>query len=156
MQFEATLSSDSSVETQAMLEAVRSKLAPSLLPHFRKFRDELIAEHAKDVGHEGDVPAANDSGVSTPVHGASADNGLRSEHKGSSVAAADDAAPQASAKPAPKLSTAKAEVVADLSIRRDDLWDLLTNPGRIPMWSRAPAQVGIRSAFMVAMLQHVF
>lgn len=135
--YSATMSSSSSVETQALLEAVRSHLAPSLLPHFHQFRDELVASHARDLGHDSTASpsggeSASASGVSTPVS--------KSAGAAISSAASSESKP-AEKKPTSALSTTNVTVEAELSIRRDDLWDLLTNPGRIPMWTRAPAQL---------------
>ena len=126
------MTSSTSISTQSMLEAVRSQLVPSLLPFFHKFREELIASHAKDLGHEGsnDGTPTSGSGISTPKDGNASQNT-------SSISAT-----KAPKKEDPSsLSTTKVNVESDLSIRSDDLWDLLTNPGRIPMWTRAPAQL---------------
>ena len=125
------MSTPPSVDTTALLEAVRHGLVPLLLPAFHSFRDELIAEHAKDVGHDSVSPAsgsAQGSGVSTPLQGTT------SAQNGKSETSSKDAASSG-------LSTTKVTVDADLGIQKEDLWDLLTNPGRIPMWTRAPAQV---------------
>lgn len=137
--FRVEMTSATSVITQSMLEAVRSQLAPSLLPSFHKFRDELIASHAKDVGHEGsnEGTPTSGSGVSTPK-----DTGV--SQKSSTAASSSTSTTNVPKKEeSSKLSTTKVEVESDLSIRSDDLWDLLTNPGRIPMWTRAPAQLSL-------------
>jgi activator of HSP90 ATPase len=123
------MSTNSSVETQAMYEAVRSQLVPSLLPHFHSYRSELIKANAKDLGHEDSTstPVASSGATATQV----ASNTSSSEKKETSTAKSGSSS----------LSTTKAEVEADLSISKEDLWDLLTNQARIPMWTRAPAQV---------------
>lgn len=139
--YSATMSSSSSVETQALLEAVRSHLVPILLPHLHQFRDELVSSHARDVGHDSTASpsggeSASASGVSTPIPQAAT-------AAPSASSATASAAKPTEKKPASKLSTTNVTVEAELSIRRDDLWDLLTNPGRIPMWTRAPAQLSL-------------
>lgn len=117
-----------------MYEAVRAHLAPSLLPVFHAFREQLIQANAKDLGHE-DNASPSTSGATTP-HNVK-QNGT------STPATASTTVPtaQKSKTSSSGLSTTKVEVEADLSIRREDLWDLLTNQARIPMWTRAPAQV---------------
>lgn len=128
------MTTSSSVETQALYEAVRSQLAPSLLPSFHAFREQLIQANAKDLGHEDGASPLATSGASTPQ--TVAKNGV----------AAATAPKETKAKTGSSgLSTTKVEVEADLSIRKEDLWDLLTNQARIPMWTRAPAQVSLRS-----------
>lgn len=143
--YDATMTTATSVETQALLEAVKQHLAPSLLPHFHRFRDELISSHAKDVGHD---DGAAQSGGSAPGSGTGTPQTGGTQASASSAAAASTKSTSATGKSDGKakesgsgLSTTKVEVEADLSVRRDDLWDLLTNPGRIPMWTRAPAQM---------------
>ena len=137
-QYEVSMSSASNVETQAMFEAVRTNLAPSLLPHFHSYRDQLIQANAKDLGHDNDS-SAGVSGTSTPTTG-SKPNGS----SGSAAAPTPEKKETKAAGTSSGLSTTKVEVEAELSIRREDLWDLLTNQARIPMWTRAPAQVSQR------------
>ncbi|PWN32107.1 uncharacterized protein FA14DRAFT_162362 [Meira miltonrushii] len=135
--YRVEMTSATSVATQSMLEAVRSHLAPSLLPYFHKFRDELVATHAKDVGHEGsnEGTPTGGSGVSTPKDTSAAQTSSNTAATSTSTSSAPKKEESS------KLSTTKVDVESDLSIRSDDLWDLLTNPGRIPMWTRAPAQL---------------
>lgn len=129
------MSTSSNVETQAMQEAVRTKLAPSLLPHFHSYREQLIQANAKDLGHDDNGTSSSAaSGSSTPI--SSAQNGK--ESAGSVIEKKDS---KSSNKSGGGLSTTKVEVEAELGIRKEDLWDLLTNQARIPMWTRAPAQV---------------
>mgnify|MGYP001758476000 FL=1 len=119
--FETELNSESSDDARALYEAVRSRLVPQVVEQFHRFPRELIDAHAKDLGHEGKGPA--------PVE------------RDAPVAVA--AAPAPAARSAPQkvsTSTASVHVSANLAVSQADLWDLLTNPLRIPMWSRAPAQ----------------
>ncbi|MCO5601260.1 hypothetical protein L7F22_055379 [Adiantum nelumboides] len=144
--FEASLTSKASDESRKLCDVVRKELVPGLLPHFHAFRAELIAENAKDVGHE-DSPAngssSASSGTSTPAAGTGAPSAAAAaSSSSSSTTAAASASKTAAAK---SVSTTKVDVSTDLSIRREDLWGLLTEPGRIPMWTRAPAQVGYSS-----------
>lgn len=130
------MTTSTSVETQALYEAVRSQLAPSLLPHFHAFREQLIQANAKDLGHDENASPST-SGATTPQTGAK--NGTAATTTAAATAPNAQKAKSASS----GLSTTKVEVEADLSISREDLWDLLTNQARIPMWTRAPAQVSL-------------
>lgn len=134
-QFETEMASASSDATRALYEIVRKELAPSLLPTFHAFRATLIETHAKDLGHQN---SPSGSGASTP---ASAPDPAK---------ASTSAAPPPNAKKAGTVSTSSSDVrvSSQLAISQTDLWDLLTNPARIPMWSRAPAQVSDRVRFM--------
>ncbi|MCO5555748.1 hypothetical protein L7F22_009293 [Adiantum nelumboides] len=138
--FRVEMTSSTTVATQSMLEAVRSHLVPSVLPFFHKFRDELIASHAKDLGHEGsnEGTPTGGSGVSTPKDGST---NQTTSNTTTATSTSTSTAPKK--EDSSKLSTTKVNVESDLSIRSDDLWDLLTNPGRIPMWTRAPAQLSL-------------
>lgn len=129
------MSTKSGVETQALHEAVRTQLAPSLLPHFHAYREQLIQENARDLGHdEGTSSPASASGTSTPQAGTQ-NGAVKTSATAASIKETKTSASKSS------LSTTKVEVEADLSISKEDLWDLLTNQARIPMWTRAPAQV---------------
>lgn len=118
--FETEMATPSSAGAQKLYDAVRKELAPSLRPVFHAFRQELIEANAKDLGHES--PA---SGASTPVP---------------TRAPAPATAPAPAAKTKVSTSSSDVRVTSELAISTADLWDLLTNPARIPMWTRAPAQ----------------
>ncbi|CDU22077.1 related to AHA1-stress-regulated cochaperone [Sporisorium scitamineum] len=130
--FETEMSTKSSAETNQLYDAVRKELAPSLRPVFHAFRQNLIDAHAKDLGH--DSPAST-SGAATPIAAAG-------------PAAASDVpaggAPKQS-KASVSTSSSDVRVSSELAISIADLWDLLTNPSRIPMWTRAPAQFEAKS-----------
>ncbi|KAK0560731.1 Co-chaperone [Tilletia horrida] len=118
---------------------VQKQIVPQLLAQINGFRAALIETHAKDLGHD-DAPSAGSSGAATPAAAAAP------AAAGASAPAAAKAAPQAASAPAPKAvsststSASDVRVSLDLPMARDDLWDLLTNPARIPMWSRSAAQ----------------
>ena len=131
--FETEMSTKSSAETNQLYEAVRKELAPSLRPVFHSFRQNLIDAHAKDLGH--DSPAST-SGAATPTAAAASTGAAAS----STAAPAAPAAAAAKAKPSVSTSSSDVRVSSELAISIADLWDLLTNPSRIPMWTRAPAQ----------------
>ncbi|CBQ69779.1 related to AHA1-stress-regulated cochaperone [Sporisorium reilianum SRZ2] len=129
--FETEMSTKSSAATNQLYEAVRKELAPSLRPVFHAFRQNLIDAHAKDLGH--DDPAST-SGAATPVAAPAA------------VTATPSAAGASKAsKASVSTSSSDVRVSSELAISIADLWDLLTNPSRIPMWTRAPAQFEAKS-----------
>ena len=124
-QFETELLSESSNKAHDLYKVVRTSLVPSLEEVFHRFRTELIESHAKDLGHEGDAPPTPDA-IETPKAASSATVGISTK---------------SSKEPdAVSTSTTEVRVASHLAISQADLWDLLTNPHRIPMWSKAPAQ----------------
>ncbi|SPO30339.1 related to AHA1 - stress-regulated cochaperone [Ustilago trichophora] len=127
--FETEMSTKSSAETNQLYDAVRKELAPSLRPVFHSFRQNLIDAHAKDLGH--DSPAST-PGAATPTTNTTS----------AGAAASNTSAAAAASKPKPTVSTSSSDVrvSSELAVSISDLWDLLTNPSRIPMWTRAPAQ----------------
>lgn len=133
--FETEMSSKSSAETNQLYDAVRKELAPSLRPVFHSFRQNLIDAHAKDLGH--DSPAST-PGAATPTASAAAAGSATTTN------ASAAAAPKQS-KATVSTSSSDVRVSSELAISIADLWDLLTNPSRIPMWTRAPAQFEAKS-----------
>jgi len=127
--FETEMSTKSSAETNQLYDAVRKELAPSLRPVFHSFRQNLIDAHAKDLGHDS---APSTPGASTPT----------TNPASAGAAASGTSTPATASKSAKSVSTSSSDVrvSSELAISISDLWDLLTNPSRIPMWTRSPAQ----------------
>lgn len=121
--FETELLSESSKIAHDVYTAVRQKLAPSMESVFHRFRTELIDTHAKDLGHDDDAPAP-----------------AKEAAPSSSAAKAESSSYSSPSTGAVSTSTSEVRVSSHLAISQADLWDLLTNPLRIPMWSKAPAQ----------------
>jgi len=132
-------SANSSTSTP-IYNLVRKQLAPSLLPHFHSFRSTLIETHAADLGH---ASPAGGSGTSTPAPLPASSTSTTAAPKSTPAPSASVPTPAESEKKTKGISTATKDVVveATLAIEAKDLWDLLTNPAKIPMWSRAPAEV---------------
>ena len=128
--FETEMSTKSTAETNQLYDAVRKELAPSLRPVFHSFRQNLIDAHAKDLGH--DSPASTPGAATPTTTTASASASLGG-------ASAPAAASKTTGK-AVSTSSSDVRVSSELAVSISDLWDLLTNPSRIPMWTRAPAQ----------------
>ncbi|WFD35435.1 Co-chaperone [Malassezia cuniculi] len=127
--FETEMSSSASAENQQAYDTVRKTLAPSLQSVFKRFRNALIDTHARDLGHDDDSPAKNPS-ESAPVSAGQS-------------SASSKSAPASSGASARAVSTSASDVhvSAQLAVSQQDLWDLLTNSARIPMWSKSPAQL---------------
>lgn len=127
--FETELTSESSNAAHELYQVVRNTLCPTLEKVFHNFRSELIEAHAKDLGHD----TSSDAKTATP-----------------SAPSAATSATATSAPSQPKTenvstSTTELRTEAQLAISAADLWDLLTNPARIPMWSKAPAQLWLNT-----------
>ncbi|SPO47777.1 related to AHA1 - stress-regulated cochaperone [Moesziomyces antarcticus] len=131
--FETEMSTKSSAAANELYDAVRNQLAPSLRPTFHAFRQSLIDAHAKDLGH--DSPSA--SGAATPT---TTTTTAAPAATSTTSAATPAAAPAAAAKSSVSTSSSDVRVSSELAVSISDLWDLLTNASRIPMWTRAPAQ----------------
>lgn len=114
-----------------------------LTDKLNSFRAELLAAHgsvaAEAAAAAGMSPSA--SGTSTPTPAAAGSSS-------SAPAPAPPAAKAATPAPAPKEEkkkvggTAVVQAEANLQASADDIWGLLTDQNRIPMWSRSPAKVG--------------
>lgn len=134
--WETTLDHDSgegdATAKQAAYAAVKNDLVKKILPVLEKFRSTLIEAHARDLGHDDSAPT---SGTSTPAQAPAAP---------AAAAAKTPSAPTKSTT-ASKQSVTVSQEAIELEGRnacsKEDLWDLLTNQARIPMWTRAPAQV---------------
>lgn len=135
--FETEMSTSSTAASQTLYDAVRKQLAPSLRPVFHAFRTELIEANAKDLGHES---PATTSGASTP--NPSSQNPAAAAAAPTPSSGATSNAAKSTGNKSSKVSTSSSDVrvTSELAISTANLWDLLTNPARIPMWTRAPAQ----------------
>lgn len=117
---------------QKVYSSVRGDFVKQLLPVLKTFRAALIDTHARDLGHE-DSPQPSPAATTT---------------SNSSAAPTTSASAAASATvkstPATKSKVAVSNEAVELEGRnacaKEDLWDLLTNAARIPMWTRAPAE----------------
>ena len=125
------MSTASSPPVDAVLKLARSRLPAVLEAKFTQFAAAIIDVHGKDL-----TVSTEPSRSGTPANA--------STPPVPSAAAAS--APPARAAPAVKsesLNTTRVSVNATFMAAADDLFDLLTNEKRIPMWTRAPAQVSL-------------
>jgi len=107
---------------------------PILSEKFNSLRPALLQTH----GGASDMAASEaTSGASTP-----GTTSYSPAPPGEDAAPAKPAAPSAPRAPVALTGTKTVEVKAELQASADDLWGLLTDPSKIPMWSRAAAQFG--------------
>ena len=122
------MSTASSPPVDAVLKLARSRLPAVLEAKFSQFAAAIIDTHGKDLTVSTEPSrSGTPANASTPL-----------------VPAAAASAPPARVAPAVKtesLNTTRISVNATFAAAADDLFDLLTNEKRIPMWTRAPAQV---------------
>ncbi|GJN88415.1 hypothetical protein Rhopal_001381-T1 [Rhodotorula paludigena] len=131
--FEASLTTGSGAEAEAFLSTAKKALANKLRPKFQQFPKDMIAVHGKDLLDAAQGEASG-SGTSTPASASSAP---------SASATPAPAPAAASAKPvtAAKTSTATVRASGEFQCDAETLFDFLTNPQKIPMWSKNPAQM---------------
>ncbi|WOO77089.1 putative protein [Vanrija pseudolonga] len=122
-----------SSDADDVLAFARKSLAPVLEERLNGFRLELLTAHGIFEG------ASNaPSGASTPAlqsYSPAPPGEVRSK---ASTPAPKPATP---APEATSLKTVTVEVNAQLQASADDLWSILTDENRVPMWSRAAAKI---------------
>lgn len=97
------------------------------------FRPALLAAHGNNSPTaDGASPSA--SGASTPAAYAPAPPAKEAAEKPKTAAVSEKKGGYAG-------STSKVEVTAQLQASAEDIWGLLTDEKRIPMWSRSDAKV---------------
>ncbi|KAJ7928431.1 activator of Hsp90 ATPase [Mycena leptocephala] len=121
-----SLTTPSSPEVDSVFSLAKSRLPTALEAKFAEFAVALVDTHGKDLTVSGDPSRSG-----TPAPAASTSGG-----------GASAAAPPAP-KPAEKkssINTTKITVEGSFMAAADDLFGLLTDEKRIPMWTRASAQ----------------
>lgn len=112
---------------------LRGALPPALEPVLNGFRGELLSAHGifeTPAGSGASTPAVFKQGYSPAPPG---------EQHVSAVAAA--AAKDKGGKKEERLRTVTVEASAQLHASASDLWALLTDASRVPLWSRASADI---------------
>jgi activator of HSP90 ATPase len=124
VQYEWSLTTASSPAVNALYALAKAKLPGALETKFAAFPGAMLDTHGRDL----QVGTPSASGTSTPVPAPT------------SSAAAPAPASSAQATAAKKaLNTSTVKVDAAFMAAADDLYSLLTDPARVPSWSRAPA-----------------
>ncbi|KAG6817796.1 hypothetical protein H0H87_003204 [Tephrocybe sp. NHM501043] len=121
-----SLSTASSPSVEALYGLARSRLPSALETKFAEFPVALVDTHGKDLTVSGDPSrAATPAPAGTPP----------------AVASSSSPAPVQPKKVEPKkLNTKTVTVDANFQAPADDLFTLLTDEKRIPIWTRAAAQ----------------
>ncbi|CDR47918.1 RHTO0S15e03642g1_1 [Rhodotorula toruloides] len=132
--FEASLSSGSGSEADAFLQTARKALANKLRPLFQQFPKDMIATHGKDLLDDANASPSG-SGASTP-----ATSSTPAPPSAPSVSSASSTAKTPTAKGL-SLNTSTVRVSGEFQCDAETLFDFLTNPQKIPAWSRNPAQM---------------
>jgi len=126
-----TLTTASSPEVDSIFALAKSRLPAALETKFAEFAVAIVDTHGKDL-----TVSTDPSRSGTPAPAASTSNGT-----GASVPATAAPAPQpAEKKKKSNINTTSITVEGSFMAAADDLFGLLTDEKRIPMWSRAPAQ----------------
>ncbi|KAF8077663.1 activator of Hsp90 ATPase [Lyophyllum atratum] len=124
-----TLSTDRTPEVESLFGVARSRLPTALEAKFAEFPVALIEIHGRDLTISKDPSRAgtpSPASVSSPVPGA---------------ASTSTFAPVPPKKPDTKaFNTTVITVEANFQASADDLFSLLTDEKRIPIWTRAPAK----------------
>ncbi|BGP54035.1 hypothetical protein JCM8202_003034 [Rhodotorula sphaerocarpa] len=135
--FESAITTGSGSEADTFARAAKKAVANKLRPIFQQFPKDMIAVHGKDLL---DDSTPSDSGASTPVSSSASAPAAASAPASSASSAAAVKSSTAPIKPA-AMSTATVRATGEFQCSADDLFDFLTNPQKIPMWSRNPAQM---------------
>lgn len=124
-QYEWSLSTESTPTVDALYAFAKARLPPALESKFAELPVAMIDTHGKDL-----TVSTETSRTGTPAPAAAATN--------SSSAAAVFTPPPVRKTP---VNTSQIVKEARFMVAADDLYSLLTDEGRIPSWTRAPAQV---------------
>jgi len=122
--YQWSLTSESSPETTALFALAKEKLPTALEAKFAAFPVDLVETHGKDIIVGSNGPSRTGSPAPAP---ASANSGVAGLAKGPNA-------------PSRKINTSVVEVEATFHASADDLFGLLTDEKRIPIWSRAQAK----------------
>lgn len=133
VKYEWSMSTASSAPVDVIYKLARAKLPAALEAKFTQFASAIIDTHGKDL-----TVSTEPSRSGTPVSAAaSTSTGVSSATK---MPPATKPAKKTEEKKA--VNTARVTVEATFMAAADDLFSILTDEKRIPLWSRAAAQVG--------------
>ncbi|KAJ6589830.1 activator of Hsp90 ATPase [Mycena vulgaris] len=124
--YQWSLTTASSPEVNSLFSLAKSRLPTALEAKFAEFAVALVDTHGKDLTVSGDPSRSG-----TPAPAAST--------SGASASAAAPPAPKPVEKKS-NINTTKITIEGSFMAAADDLFGLLTDEKRIPMWTRASAQ----------------
>ena len=130
LQFQWTLATAASEPVNQVYQLAKTKLRTAIETKLAEFPFVLIDTHGKDLTVSGEPSPAG-----TPKQS----NGAASLAAGASASTA--AAPKPKAPPN-AVNTETVVVTSNFQASAEDLFSILTDEKRIPIWSRAQAQVG--------------
>lgn len=125
------MSTASTPAVDAVLKLARTKLPAALEAKFTQFAGAIIDDHGKDLtvsaepsrsGTPANAPAVQATSISASKVPVTSKLAKKTEEKIS-------------------VNTTRVSVHATFMASADDLFNILTDEKRIPMWTRAPAQV---------------
>jgi len=123
--FDWTLSTESSQAVDKLFQLAKSRLPVALETKLAEFPTAIIDTHGKDL-----QVSAEPSRVGTPAPPAASSSSFASAAPG----------PKAVKREEKPLNTASVSVEATFMAAADDLFNLLTDPGRIHAWTRAATE----------------
>lgn len=132
-EFTSSLDSGDSSKKAAHFHGVAKKqLANKLRPIFQKFPRAMIETHGKDILAAAEDAANASSGATTP----SAPSAPTQTGPTKPATAAGGAANEAKT-----VNSTTVKVEDEFQVTAEDLFELLTNEQKIPMWTRNPAKM---------------
>lgn len=134
-QFTSSIDTGSGSEAETFNKTAKKKLADKLRPIFQEFPKAMLDTHGKDLLADAAASEANTpSGASTPAAPASAPKST------ATVPSVSDLSIGSSGKKA-SIRTAVVKASGEFASDAEGLFDFLTNPDKIPLWSRNPAKM---------------
>ncbi|WRT66256.1 uncharacterized protein IL334_003209 [Kwoniella shivajii] len=131
--FEWTVTSSSSGPSSELLSHIKSSFPSILAQKLNTFRAELLAAYGNPTGDD----SPSQSGTSTPQPGSS----NYAPAPPAKAVEVEKRTETESKKDVGKTVTVEAK--ADLQASADDLWGLLTDEKKVPMWSRSAAKISL-------------
>ncbi|TDL24729.1 hypothetical protein BD410DRAFT_785430 [Rickenella mellea] len=132
--YEWSLTTTRSPAVDAVFHMAKSGFPIALEEKFEEFASAIIETHGKDL-----TVSSEPSRVGTPAP-ASAQTASSAAVAGATAQLSATNEPKAVKSEAKKINTSTVTVEATFAASADDLYGLLTDEQRIPMWTRAPAQ----------------
>jgi len=127
--YEWSLTTDPSPEVNALFALARSRLPKAIEIKFSSLPGSIIDAHGKDL-----TVSADPSRSGTPAPGISTSAPVATVASSSSTPAVRSKADEKN------VNSTTVVVEADFQASAEDLFGLLTDAKRIPMWTRAPAE----------------
>jgi len=131
-EYQWTLSNASSAAVDAVFTLAKSRLPTALEAKFTEFANAIIEVHGKDL-----TVSTEPSRSGTPVASIAASTSAVSS---STLKASATIKPVKPVNAKKALNTTRVSVEATFMAAADDLFSILTDEKRIPLWTRAPAQ----------------